>query len=83
MLYVLMLAGRRYSGWSVQLGGRISVAVVQRYVNSPPAVMSPSSGLKGAIKEWHQTGAVISPCVIGAHVLGSLKQSHHSSLIGR
>lgn len=71
-LYVLML-GLPLSGWLYNSAAGFPL----RWFNvaNLPSLMAPNPELKGAIKEWHETGAVIFLCAIGAHVLGSLK--HH------
>jgi len=72
ILYAFML-GMPLSGWLYNSAAGFPL----RWFNAVnlPSLMAPNPGLKGAIKEWHETGAVIFLCVIGAHVLGSLK--HH------
>ncbi len=72
VLYVCML-GLPLSGWLYNSAAGFPLRWFN-LVNLPP-LMASNPAVKGMIKEWHETGAAIFLCVIGAHVLGSLK--HH------
>ncbi len=71
-LYVCML-GLPLSGWLYNSAAGFPLRWFN-LVNLPP-LMASNPAVKGSIKEWHETGAIIFLCVIGVHVLGSLK--HH------